>query len=71
MTTERFGIINFKGQKATVVGPDLKPGDTAPEFSVQTQDWQQFDGLASTQGKVRVIAAVPSLDTEVCDRETQ
>jgi thiol peroxidase len=71
MTTERFGIIKFKGADATVLGPDLKPGDVAPEFSVQALDWSPFNGLANTQGKVRIIAAVPSLDTEVCDRETR
>jgi thiol peroxidase len=71
MTTERFGIIKFKGKDATVLGPDLKPGDLAPEFSAQTLDWLPVEGLASTQGRVRIIAAVPSLDTEVCDRETR
>jgi thioredoxin-dependent peroxiredoxin len=71
MDTERFGIIKFRGQDVTVIGPDLKVGQAAPEFSVQAQDWSSFAGLANTQGKVRVIAAVPSLDTDVCDRETR
>jgi thiol peroxidase len=70
MTTERFGIVNFRGQAVTVLGLDLKPGDVAPEFSVQTLDWAEFYGLANTLGKVRIITAVLSLDTEVCDRET-
>ena len=30
-----------------------------------------FNGLAGTAGKVRIITALPSLDTEVCDRETR
>ena len=30
MTTERFGIVKFRGQAVTVLGPDLKPGDVAP-----------------------------------------
>jgi thiol peroxidase len=71
MTTERFGIVKFKGQAVTVLGPDLKLGDVAPEFSVQTLDWSPYDGLTNTMGKVRIITAVPSLDTEVCDRETR
>jgi thioredoxin-dependent peroxiredoxin len=71
MTLERFGIVKFKGQEVTVLGADLKPGMPAPEFAVQTIEWLPFRGLADTQGKVRVIAAVPSLDTEVCDRETR
>jgi thioredoxin-dependent peroxiredoxin len=68
---ERFGIIKFRGKEATVIGPDLKPGDPAPEFAVQNQDWAMVNALADTQGKVRIIASVPSLDTEVCDRETR
>ena len=71
MTVERFGIIKFKGNEVTVVGPDLEPGQPAPEFTVQGLDWAPFKGLADTSGKVRIIAAVPSLDTEVCDRETR
>jgi len=71
MTIERSGLIKFKGADATVLGQNLKEGDAAPEFSAQTTDWTPFDGLANTQGKVRIIAAVPSLDTEVCDRETR
>jgi thiol peroxidase len=71
MTTERFGIVKFRGQAVTILGPDLKPGDIAPEFAVQTLDWVPFYGLANTSGKIRIIAAVPSLDTEVCDRETR
>ena len=71
MTTERFGIVKFRGQPVTVLGPDLKPGDAAPEFSVQTLDWISFNGLADTQGKVRIITVLPSLETDVCDRETR
>jgi thioredoxin-dependent peroxiredoxin len=71
MESERFGIVKFRGQDVTVIGPDLKAGQAAPEFSVQAQDWSPFAGLANTQGKVRLIAAVPSLDTDVCDRETR
>jgi thiol peroxidase len=71
MTTERFGIVKFRGQAVTVLGQDLRPGDVAPEFYVQTLDWAPFSGLANTVGKVRIITALPSLDTEVCDRETR
>ena len=71
MTSERFGIIKFRGQPATVIGSDLRVGDPAPDFSVQNLEWASFSGLAGTAGKVRIIAAVPSLDTEVCDRETR
>jgi thioredoxin-dependent peroxiredoxin len=71
MTLERFGIIKFKGQDVTVLGADLKPGEIAPEFLVQSLEWSPFHGLADTTGKVRIISAVLSLETETCDRETR
>ncbi len=71
MTAERYGIIQVGGKDATVVGDDVAVGNKAPDFAVQTQDWSTLHGLADTAGKVRIIAAVPSLDTEVCDRETR
>ena len=71
MATERFGLIKVGGKDATVIGDDLKVGGKAPEFTVHSLDWSLKRGLADTEGKVRIIAAVPSLDTEVCDRETR
>jgi thiol peroxidase len=71
MATERFGLIKVGGKEATVVGDDLKVGSKAPDFTVQTLDWVLKRGLSDTEGKVRIIAAVPSLDTDVCDRETR
>jgi thiol peroxidase len=69
MILERFGIVKFRGQDVTVLGEDLKPGMTAPEFTVQNLDWAPFHGLADTHGKVRIIAAFLSVDTDICDRE--
>ncbi len=71
MATERYGLIQVGGHDATVIGDDLTVGSKAPDFTVQTLDWSAFRGLADTAGKVRIVAAVPSLDTEVCDRETR
>ena len=71
MEIERSGLIKFKGKDVIVIGDDLKLGDIAPEFSGHTVDWSLFRGLEDTKGKVRIVAAVTSLDTEVCDRETR
>jgi thiol peroxidase len=71
MATERFGLIKVGGKDATVIGDDLKVGQAAPDFTAHAQDWSVVRGLADTQGKVRILAALPSLDTEVCDRETR
>jgi thiol peroxidase len=71
MATERFGLIKVGGKDATVIGDDVKVGQAAPDFTVHALDWSVKRGLADTAGKVRIIAAVPSLDTDVCDRETR
>lgn len=71
MALERTGLIKFKGQDATIIGLDKKPGDVAPDFCVRTLEMLEFHGIADTSGKIRVIAAVPSLDTDVCDREAR
>jgi thiol peroxidase len=71
MTKERFGLIKFDGLDQTVVGPDLEPGDKAPDFVAVGQDWLDVRPLKASAGEVVVLAAVPSLDTSVCDRETR
>ncbi|MGB7872891.1 MAG: thiol peroxidase [Anaerolineales bacterium] len=71
MATERFGLIQSGGKDATVVGDDIEVGQTAPDFSAHALDWSVVHGLANTKGKVRILAAVPSLDTDTCDRETR
>ena len=71
MNNERFGIIKFKGMDMTIVGEDIQSGVTAPEFVGQNNDWNLFSALEQTKGKTRIIASVPSLETEVCDRETR
>ncbi len=68
---ERTGILKVGGQDVTIIGEDIQVGQVAPDFVVQALDWSIVRGLKDTQGKVRILAAVPSLDTEVCDRETR
>lgn len=67
---ERTGIITFKGNPMTLLGPALKVGDQAPDFSVVDTALAPVT-LASHSGKILVISAVPSLDTPVCDTETR
>jgi thiol peroxidase len=71
MATERTGLIKVGGKDATVIGDDVKVGSTAPDFTVQTNDWTMTRGLADTAGKVRILLAMLSLETDVCDRETK
>ncbi|GFO59760.1 putative thiol peroxidase [Geomonas silvestris] len=62
--------VTFKGNPITLVGPELQVGAAAPEFSVVDNGLAPVT-LASYQGKVKIISAVPSLDTPVCDTETR
>lgn len=67
---ERTGIITFKGNPMTLLGPELKVGDKAPDFCVVDNTLAPV-GIDTHAGKIRVISAVPSLDTPVCDTETR
>jgi len=67
---ERSGIITFKGNPFTLLGPELKVGDKAPDFTVADNGLAPVS-LASSAGKIRIISSVPSLDTPVCDTETR
>ena len=67
---ERAGLVTMKGNPVTLIGPALKVGDKAPEFTVVGNDLSQVS-LESFRGKVCIISSVPSLDTPVCDMETR
>lgn len=71
MSTVRTGIFEFRGADAPVVGSDIRLGQQAPEFTAHGMDWSVVKGLEGTQGKVRIIGSLPSLNTSVCDRETR
>jgi thiol peroxidase len=67
---EKSGIITFKGNPMTLMGAELKIGETAPEFrAVDTTLTPR--GLGDYAGSIKIISAVPSLDTPVCDTETR
>jgi thioredoxin-dependent peroxiredoxin len=67
---ERPGGTTFKGNPLTLLGPELKPGDKAPDFEVVDKTMQPVT-LEKTGGGVRIFSVVPSLDTPVCDMQTK
>jgi thioredoxin-dependent peroxiredoxin len=71
MTTVRTDFCNLGDKFATVLGDDVKIGQKAPEFIVAALDWRHVNPVAESRGKVAVLSAVPSLDTDMCDRETR
>jgi thiol peroxidase len=60
----------MKGNPLVLVGPELKPGDTAPDFDVTGNDLKPVK-LSDTGKGVRIFSVVPSLDTPVCDQQTR
>lgn len=70
MPQTRAGAITLKGNPINVVGPELKVGDTAPDFVLQNTALADV-ALSASAGKTRVIATIPSLDTPVCHAETR
>ena len=67
---ERPGATTLRGKPLTVIGPELKPGDKAPDFHGVDNALNAVD-LAATGRGVRIFSVVPSLDTPVCDMETR
>lgn len=67
---ERPAATTLKGNPMTLLGPELKVGDAAPDFSLKANDMSD-KSLADYAGKVKLISVVPSLDTPVCDTETR
>ena len=69
MPQERPGAFDFAGTKTTLVGPELRAGDRAPDF--EADEGLKAVRLSDTGGQVRIFASVPSLDTGVCDTEAR
>lgn len=67
---ERTGIITFQGNPLTLVGNEIRVGDTAPDFEAIGNDMAPVR-FYSYRGKICIISSVPSLDTPVCDTETR
>ena len=67
---EREAAVLLKGNPATLLGSEVKVGDTAPDFRVVDNGLQPVT-LATAAGKIRLVAVVPSLDTPVCDTMTR
>ena len=67
---ERPGAATLRGNPLTLVGPELKEGDKAPDFDVVDNSLSPVD-LQKTGNAIRIFSVVPSLDTPVCDAQTK
>jgi thioredoxin-dependent peroxiredoxin len=67
---ERTEATILMGKAMTLVGPELKVGDAAPDFTVTDSSLKPVK-LADTGNSVRIFSVIPSLDTPVCDAQTK
>ncbi len=70
MADVRQGEVTMKGNPVNLVGPKLKPGDKAPDFTCVNEGLSPVS-LADSAGKARLFSVVPSLDTPVCNAQTR
>jgi len=71
MPVERKNILKLGENFATVIGEDVQVGQQAPEFTSSAHNWSPINPITESKGKVAILCAVPSLETDVCDRETR
>ncbi len=67
---ERRNVITLKGSPLTLIGPDIKAGDKAPDFTVIDGNLNEVK-LGDFAGKYKIISVTPSLDTPVCDLQAR
>jgi len=66
-----MATVTFKGNPVTLQGDEVKVGQAAPDFNIQKSSDMGDYTLASSAGKTRILVAVPSVDTPVCDTEVR
>ncbi len=67
---ERPASVTVQGHPFTLMGPELKPGDKAPDFQVVDSSLKPVS-LSNTTSRVRIVSVIPSLDTPICDAQTR
>jgi thiol peroxidase len=71
MTTVRDDVFKIGEKFASLLGDEVKVGQAAPEFTSVVTGWTTVNPLQESKGKVIILSAVPSIDTDTCDRETR
>lgn len=69
-TSDSARTTTLKGKPFSLAGPELKAGNTAPDFEAVDGSLQPVN-LEKTGKGVRIFSVVPSLDTPVCDAQTK
>lgn len=71
MAQERNGVITFHGNPLTLIGPEVKVGDKAPDFTAIENLGDPPVTLDSLKGKVKVFNVIVSVDTPVCHAQAK
>ncbi|MGB9279636.1 MAG: thiol peroxidase [Pseudonocardiaceae bacterium] len=73
MMDERSGEAYEFEERLTVLGAKLNRSEIAPDFTLDHFDGQAIHGvtLADSDGCIRILNVVNSLDTPICDIETR
>ncbi|MBV9718034.1 MAG: thiol peroxidase [Candidatus Eremiobacteraeota bacterium] len=68
----RRDAVTFKGNSMTLLGPQLRAGDPAPQFALTAGDLSSvnLDVLLDEGTRAAMLIVVPSLDTSVCSTES-
>ena len=62
--------VTIRGRPVALEGPEIRVGQKAPDFKLVATDFSEVQ-LSQSRGKVRLLSVVHSLDTGICDLQTQ
>jgi thiol peroxidase len=68
--TERNNVVKSGGNPLTLVGKEVKVGESAPEFTALDNSLSPVK-LSDFKGKTVILTSVPSIDTKTCELETK
>lgn len=67
---KREKVVTMQGGPVTLVGPEIKVGDIAPDFTVLDAGLAPVK-LSDAKGQKVIISVAPSIDTSVCAAQTR
>jgi thioredoxin-dependent peroxiredoxin len=72
-TIERAGLVTARGNPITLLGPELRVGDDAPEVHLIGANMaiNTLDDLTDHGNRAALLIVVPSLDTPTCQIESR
>ncbi len=71
MLVEKKNVVTLKGKPLTLVGPDIKVGDLAPESTVVDENLMPVSLVDRSSDQLRLFIILASIDTETCSTEVK